>query len=77
MYAMSTAAMVRLGRVEGNRMTHLKPVSDKLRRRAAGIISQLGGVDLDTAQRLIVEHQGSVPDALDAARRSAQTSFAK
>lgn len=71
LHLLSTAVMVRLGRVEGNRMTHLLPVSSKLRRRAVSIISELGGVEPELAGRLLDEAGGSVPAALEAARARA------
>jgi len=69
LHLLSTATMVKLGRVEGNLMTHLLPVSRKLHRRAVGLLASLGGVDEPAAERLLEEHRGSVQDALRALRR--------
>jgi N-acetylmuramic acid 6-phosphate etherase len=69
LHLLSTAVMVRLGRVEGNRMTHLRPVSSKLRRRAVGLVVALARVDEDEARRLLHDHAGCVSDAVAAARR--------
>ena len=42
--ALTTAAMVRLGRVEGGRMAALRPTNKKLHQRAVGIVADLLGV---------------------------------
>ncbi len=42
LHQLSTAVMVRLGRVSGNLMSHVRPASQKLRRRAAWIHQTLG-----------------------------------
>jgi len=68
LHLLSTSTMVKLGRVEGNLMTHLIPVSRKLRGRAIGLVAQLGCVDASVAERLLDEHRGSVQDAVAAAR---------
>ena len=65
---LSTTAMVRLGRVEGNRMTNLHPASRKLRRRAVRMVMELGGVDEAEAERLLERAHGSCHDALALAR---------
>lgn len=64
LHLLSTAVMVRLGRVEGNRMTSLRPASRKLRRRALEILVALGGVDEARAEHLLEECDGSVSEAL-------------
>jgi N-acetylmuramic acid 6-phosphate etherase len=68
LHMLSTATLVRLGRVEGNRMTHLRPVSEKLRRRARRIVAELGGVDEARAEALLAESGGQVAVALERAR---------
>ena len=70
LHLLSTAVMVKLGRVEGNRMTHMRPVSSKLRRRAVGLVVALACVDEDEARRLLHDHGGCVSDAVAAARRA-------
>lgn len=62
--ALSTAVMVRLGRVRGHHMTHVTPVSSKLRGRAVRMVMQLGNVDRDHAQTLLRTTEGSVEAAL-------------
>lgn len=69
LHLLSTTVMVRLGRVEGNQMTNLHPVSRKLRERALRMVMSLGAVDQDRARVLLEAHHGSVHDALEALRR--------
>lgn len=52
---LSTAVMVRLGRVHGNLMISLQPVSGKLRERAKRILMMEAGVDYRTASELLEE----------------------
>jgi N-acetylmuramic acid 6-phosphate etherase len=49
----STATMVRLGYVSGNRMSHLQARNVKLRDRAVRIVSAETGVDQETATRAL------------------------
>ena len=69
LHLLSTATMVRLGRVEGNLMTNLVPASRKLERRAVRILMTLGGVDEPEARALLVDCSGSVSAALEVLRR--------
>ncbi|MCW2658480.1 MAG: murQ [Jatrophihabitans sp.] len=48
--ALTTAAMVRLGRVHGDLMLDVEPANAKLRRRAAGIVAEIAGCDFGTAE---------------------------
>lgn len=68
LHQLSTAVMVRLGRIERNRMTHLRPGSRKLWRRAVGIVAELGGVDEARARALLETTGGDVAAALRAVR---------
>ena len=68
LHLLSTAVMVRLGRVEGNLMTNLVPASRKLERRALGILMTLGGASEERARRALDECRGSVSDALERLR---------
>lgn len=70
LHLLSTTVMVQLGRVEGNLMKNLAPVSQKLRSRAVRIVATLGGVGEERAAALLEEHGGRVEDALAAARGS-------
>jgi len=61
---LSTAVMVRLGKVYGNRMIDMRPGNAKLRQRARKMLSEIGGVDEDTAARLLEESGDEVKTAL-------------
>jgi N-acetylmuramic acid 6-phosphate etherase len=69
LHLLSAAVMVRLGRVEGNLMTNLRPASSKLVRRAVRIVTSLTGVDEAEAERLLAASHGNVHAAVSAARR--------
>ena len=69
LHMLSTAVMVRLGRVEGNRMTHLAPASAKLRKRAERILCELSGVGDEEARALLRGCGGDLERALGEARR--------
>ncbi|MEI6233110.1 MAG: N-acetylmuramic acid 6-phosphate etherase [Planctomycetota bacterium] len=56
----STSVMVQLGRVKGNRMMDLKIKCDKLRERAARIVADEAGVDMNTALKALTDHAGSI-----------------
>lgn len=49
----STASMVRLGKVYGNLMVDVQPTNQKLVERSLRIIEQITGVDRPTAQQLL------------------------
>ncbi len=68
LHLLSTTTMVRLGRVEGNRMTHLNPVSEKLRQRARRIVCELAGVEPARADELLRSSEGRVAEAIRKAR---------
>ena len=69
LHLLSTSVMVRLGFVTGNRMTHVRPASNKLRERAERIVMELGGVDQEQAARLLRESDGDAAAALVRAGR--------
>ena len=60
----STATMVRLGRVKGNRMVHLMPNSAKLRARQVRMIMEEKGLSLEDAVRCLEEADGDLRRAL-------------
>jgi N-acetylmuramic acid 6-phosphate etherase len=62
--ALSTAVMVRMGRVRGHHMTHVAPVSSKLERRALQMLMELGRIDEAQARELMRRADGSVERAL-------------
>ena len=65
--AMTTAAMVRLGKVWRGRMIGLVATNDKLRARARRIVVDLGRVDEARADKLLDNARGDVKVALAAA----------
>ena len=67
--AITTAAMVRLGKVYGNLMVDLRPGSAKLRDRALRIVETAGEVSRKEAERLYDAADGEVKTAIVMARR--------
>jgi N-acetylmuramic acid 6-phosphate etherase len=68
LHTLSTAVMVRLGRVRGNRMSHIRSANRKLRARALLTLSSLGGISMEEAGRRLEEVGGSLPEALERLR---------
>lgn len=64
---LSTAVMIRLGKVEGNRMVHMQLTNDKLVARGVGMIVRETGLPADEARALLLRC-GSVKRALDTLR---------
>jgi N-acetylmuramic acid 6-phosphate etherase len=60
---LSTGSLVRLGYVFGNLMVNVQPTNDKLRDRAARIVSALTDLDIDAAANLL-ERAGAVKTAV-------------
>ena len=60
----STATMVRLGYVSGNRMSNLQPRNIKLRERAVRIVMAETGVDEETATAALESSKWIVQGAL-------------
>ncbi|HZI48553.1 MAG TPA: N-acetylmuramic acid 6-phosphate etherase [Pyrinomonadaceae bacterium] len=60
----STATMVRLGYVTGNRMTNVQTRNVKLRARAVRILQAEAGVDEEAARRLLDSAEQELPVAL-------------
>lgn len=67
--AITTAGMVRLGKVFENWMVDLRPGSAKLVDRSARIVTAAGGVERPQAERLLAAAGGEVKTALVMARR--------
>ena len=61
---LSTAAMIRLGKVYGNRMVDLKVTNEKLKRRALRLVMDLGGVDEAAATTLLRASENEVKTAI-------------
>ncbi|HEY7981238.1 MAG TPA: N-acetylmuramic acid 6-phosphate etherase [Candidatus Eremiobacteraceae bacterium] len=60
----STAVMVRLGKVYGNSMVDLQPVNAKLRARATRLVAQLSGSTELEAQAALIENGWRVKHAI-------------
>jgi len=66
--AITTAAMVRLGKAYGNLMVDLRQGSAKLRDRARRIVVAAGEVGRERAEALLAEADGEVKTAIVMAR---------
>ncbi|HCK20615.1 MAG TPA: N-acetylmuramic acid 6-phosphate etherase, partial [Bacteroidetes bacterium] len=60
----STAVMIKLGRVEDNRMVDMQLTNNKLIERGTAMISQTLGVNSDTARQYLLEEK-SVRKAIE------------
>ncbi|MEM7381909.1 MAG: N-acetylmuramic acid 6-phosphate etherase [Bacteroidota bacterium] len=67
----STALMIRIGRVKGNKMVNMQLSNNKLVDRGTRYVMEGLQVDYEKAQAILKEH-GSVKKALDAMRESEQ-----
>lgn len=65
---LSTAVMIRLGRVEGNRMVNMQLTNDKLVDRGTRMVAESTGLDAEHARALLLEW-GSVKEALEHAKK--------
>jgi N-acetylmuramic acid 6-phosphate etherase len=74
---LSTATMIRLGYVTGNRMTNLLPRNEKLRARSARILSAEAGLDADDARAALEAAGGHLPTALLMAKTACSRSEAE
>jgi len=61
---LSTATMIRLGKVYGNLMVDLKVTNQKLAQRANRLVRQITGVDEDKAERLLARANNEVKTAV-------------
>jgi len=61
---LSTAAMVRIGRIYGNWMVHVALTNQKLRRRGARILEEAAGVSPSTAEHALRQAGHNLPAAL-------------
>ncbi len=61
---LSTAAMIRLGKVYGNLMVDVKVTNQKLAERARRLVRRLAGLDEDQAERLLVLANNEVKTAV-------------
>ena len=65
---LSTAVMIRLGRVEGNRMVHMQLTNDKLIARGTRMVAQSTGLP-ETEAREALLRWGSVKRAIEHANK--------
>jgi len=61
---LSTATMIRLGKVYGNLMVDVSVSNDKLLRRARGLVAKITGVDADRAAELLSQANNEVKTAV-------------
>jgi Predicted sugar phosphate isomerase len=60
----TTATMIRLGKVYENMMVDLQMTNKKLEERSKRIIMTITGVDYETAERVLYEAEGHVKTAV-------------
>jgi N-acetylmuramic acid 6-phosphate etherase len=75
--ALSTAVMIRLGKVYDNLMVDVVATNAKLRKRAIALVSALAERDVPAAQSLLDDAGGSVKVAVVMARRSIDANAAR
>lgn len=68
----TTATMIRLGRVKGNRMIHMQLTNQKLVDRGTRMIMETLKLDYEQAKHLLLLH-GSVREAVDSFHREQET----
>ena len=66
---LTTAAMIQLGHVQGNRMVDMQLTNAKLVQRGARMVAEATGLDVATAEELLLAH-GSVRAAVNAHTQS-------
>jgi N-acetylmuramic acid 6-phosphate etherase len=74
---LSTAAMIRIGRIYENWMVHVALTNDKLRRRGARILEEAAGVDASTAEHALRQSGHNLPAALVGLRTGASPRAAR
>ncbi len=75
--AVTTGAMIRMGRAYGNLMVDLVALSDKLRDRGERIVMEVCGVDRDGARRAIAAADGHVKTAIVMVKRGVDRAAAE
>ena len=74
---LSTATMVRLGYVTGNRMTNVQTRNVKLRARAVRILTAEAGIDEASASEVLDAAEGDLPVAIVMAKSQSGQARAK
>jgi N-acetylmuramic acid 6-phosphate etherase len=73
----STAVMIKLGKVYGNLMVDVRPTNEKLVHRARRIVMQIAAVEYDEAARLLDASGNEVKTAIVMARRGVEADEAR
>ena len=73
----STATMIRLGKVYGNLMVDLMAVNEKLVDRGIRIIQDITNLDLENSRRILVAAKMSVKTALVMAKKDCNSDIAE
>ena len=66
----STASMVKLGRVTGNFMTAMRPTNDKLRKRARFIVGTICDISEDAAGEVLEKHNYNIRESVNELREN-------
>lgn len=74
---LSTAVMVKLGKVYGNLMVDMRPTNVKLVDRARRMVAQIAGVEYDEAARLLDAGGSEIKTAVVMARRGVDAAQAR
>ena len=69
MNMITTAAMVKTGKVYENMMINLKPTNKKLRERMIGITMEMTNLARDDAEKLLEQNGFSIPKAVEYFKR--------
>jgi N-acetylmuramic acid 6-phosphate etherase len=67
---LSTATMIRTGRVSGNMMADMQISCEKLKMRAVRMLEMSTGISAEVAAALIEKHEGNVRKAMNEARNA-------
>lgn len=70
LHTLSTTVMIKLGRVDGNLLSHLLPNSQKLKERALAIVMQRTGVEVSEARELLAQSNDVPAEAIARFRRN-------
>ncbi|HEY4490465.1 MAG TPA: hypothetical protein VI958_00645, partial [Acidobacteriota bacterium] len=62
---LSTCSMIQLGKVYGNWMIDLHPTNQKLRYRAARLVSQIKQISFEEAEKLLAQHGWNIRKVLN------------
>jgi N-acetylmuramic acid 6-phosphate etherase len=77
MNMLSTATMIRLGKVYGNLMVDVRVSNDKLLRRARGLVAKITDVNADRAAELLAQADNEVKTAVVIQRKQVDAAAAR